>query len=156
MTVIAGVGLDAEMGVFGGIHMDSYDLAAGYSAMVTCCDVPEGYDPGTFHLVTFGVFIRLDVVPVALFSGRYPHGGSPPLAPPGVTELDKSAYRCILICYPASRVLMGGAKMPMAAMNAKGENTSMGYDLFRTRYVFFIFLVSLAHISLCLHQVDYS
>ena len=134
------------MGVFGGKHVDGFDLAAAYSAMVTCCDVPPGYDPGTFHLVTFGVFVRLDTVPVVLFSGRYPHAGTPPLAPPGVTKLDKSAYRCVVICYPASRPLMGAAQMPMAAKNDK-EDVFMGYDMFRPTYVYSSAMVYV----LCLH-----
>ena len=103
------------MGVFGGAHTDGFDLAAGYSCMLTCSDIPSGYEDGRFHLLGLGVYVRLDKVPMVFFTGRLRHGGTPPLAPPHVTEVDPSAYRCVVICYPSSPIINGVVQTPMAA-----------------------------------------
>ena len=86
-------GLEGQMGFFGGDHVDRGDLAAGYSCMVTCCDVPEGYEHGRFHVLPIGVFVRLEHVRVVFFTGRMRHGGTPPFAPEGDEHVDPSAYR---------------------------------------------------------------
>lgn len=121
------------MGVFGGSHVDGYDLAAGYSCMVTCCDVPDGYEHGRFHLLSLGFFVQLNVVRQVYFTGRLRHGGTPPLAPPGVDKVDPSAYRCVIICYPSSSMVMGGVKMNMAAASVMGGTISLPLDIFSER-----------------------
>ena len=50
------------MGIFGSSHVDRYDLAAGFSCMITCSDIPDEYEDGRFHILALGVYIRLDKV----------------------------------------------------------------------------------------------
>ncbi|THH26327.1 hypothetical protein EUX98_g7863 [Antrodiella citrinella] len=125
--------LEGEMGVFGGSHTDGYDLAGGYSCMVTCCDVPDEYEAGRFHLLGLGVYIRLDVIDQVYFTGRLRHGGTPPLAPPGELTVDASAYRCVVICYPSAPIVTGVVRTPMATSNVKGETVSVPSDFYYGR-----------------------
>lgn len=98
--------------------------------MITCCNVPPGYDAGRFHLLAAGVYIRLEMVKKVYFTGQLPHGGTPPLAPPGVTVVDPSAIRCVVILYPSKFMIYGLTKTLLAAANVKGETVSIPLDFF--------------------------
>ena len=119
MTFV-GEGLN-EQGFFGGEHVDQGDLACGLSGMVPCSDLPPGYEAGRFHLLSVGIFCVLDKVSVVYFTGRLRHGGTPPLAPSGAEEIVPWAYRCVLIFYPASRIVTGTNRPYMAATGVPGD-----------------------------------
>lgn len=59
-----------EQGVFGGEHTDQGDSPCSLSAMVPYSDLPKGYKAGRFHLLSLGVYIVLDQIPVVYFTGR--------------------------------------------------------------------------------------
>ena len=104
------------MEFFGDIHVDRYDDVTGFSCMtvLSCLTGEEGEEPGRFHLVTRGMYIVLHPLHSLFFSGRLPHGGTPPLAPPGRTP-PKTALRCVLIGYPSSCILSGMGRHTLAA-----------------------------------------
>ena len=93
--------------------MDQGDLACGLSGMVPCSDLPPGYEAGRFHLLSVGIFCVLDKVSVVYFTGRLRHGGTKEIVP--------WAYQCVLIFYPASRIVTGTNRPYMAATGIPGE-----------------------------------
>ena len=127
-----------EQGMFGGEHTDQGDSPCGLSAMVPCSDLPPGYQAGRFHLLSLGVYVVLDQIPVVYFTGRLLHGGTPPLAPPSATEVEQWAYRCVLIFYPASRIISGSTQMYMAASGIPDRGITLPYEMFTARYVLYL------------------
>lgn len=123
------------MGFYGGDHDDKYDFAGSFSCMITCSSLPTGYEDGRFHILALGCYISLSEVQAVYFTGRLRHGGTPPLAPPGVSKeaLDPSAYRCVVICYPASRIITGATRIPMCAGTNGGEPISIAIEMLQTR-----------------------
>ena len=116
--------------MFGGDHTDQGDSPCGLSAMVPCSDLPDGYEAGRFHLLSLGVFIVLDKIPVVYFTGRLLHGGTPPLAPSTVTHIEPWAYRCVLIFYPASRIISGSTQVYMAASGIPDRGITLPHEIF--------------------------
>ena len=132
--ILVGDGL-TEQGVFGGEHIDQGDSPCGLSAMVPCSDLPQGYEAGRFHLLSLGVYVVLDRIPVVYFTGRLLHGGTPPLAPPTATQVETWAYRCVLIFYPASRMISGSTQVYMAASGIPDRGITLPHELFSARYI---------------------
>ncbi|KAI0057139.1 hypothetical protein BV25DRAFT_1920359, partial [Artomyces pyxidatus] len=97
--------LKSSLGFFGGDHVDSNDSSAGLSNMFAHAHLPANYDPGLFHLLELGVFVRLDGFKLMSFNGLRRHGGTVPRAPIGEATVAPWAYRCVLVCYPSSAVV---------------------------------------------------
>ena len=78
--------------------------------MLSLVSVPpdEGYEPGRFHLLSMGLYIKLDLFKLMGFSGLRKHGGTPPLSPPGKPPAD-SAYRIMVVMYPPASMLSQSA-----------------------------------------------
>ena len=87
-------------------------------------------DPGRFHLLTLGVYFLLDEAHPIYFTGQLPHGGTAPLAAPGVDEIEHWAYRFVIIFYPALRILTGNAQTYMAASGVRGEPVTLPREVF--------------------------
>jgi hypothetical protein len=104
--------MSTEMGQFGqkNGHIDQKDDPGGESAMLSLVSVPpdEGYEPGRFHLLSMGLYIKLDPFKLMGFSGLRKHGGTPPLSPPGKPPAD-SAYRIMVVMYPPASMLSQSA-----------------------------------------------
>lgn len=105
MVIVLGL---YQLGHFGMLHEDKHDCAASLSVMRNCSRLPPGYESGRFHLASLGIFVVLEECPQVYFSGRFVHGGTPPLAPPNAVEVDPAAYRAVVILYPLQDVLAGG------------------------------------------------
>lgn len=103
---------------FGVPHFDSGDAPGGLTVMVSNSDLPQvndgsgepAYEPGRFHLLAFGFYIKLTPLRVMCFSGLFKHGGSPPLSPPGVTCVPW-AYRFMTVLYPPEVMLSPGHQL---------------------------------------------
>ena len=80
-------GLETSMGFFGLTegHTDEGDDEAGLTCMISNSQIPEDYEPGRFHLFGTGMYVILKPKTASLFSGLGKHGGTPPIAPKGVT-----------------------------------------------------------------------
>jgi hypothetical protein len=100
--------MSSEMGEFGqkAGHTDKKDDAGAESAMLSLTSLPQGkgYQYGQFHLLAFGVYIKLDPLRLMGFSSLHKHGGTPPLSPPGKPPAD-SAYRIMMVMYPLASML---------------------------------------------------
>lgn len=103
------------MANFGGKHTDDKDSVLGLSNMTVLSDVPDDYEPGRFHLVGQGVYVQLPKFRSIHFSGRLAHGGTAPLAPPGMAAI-AWAIRCVLISYPSGPWNEGTCRQALAAL----------------------------------------
>jgi len=79
--------LSETLGIFGGPHIDRYDVPGGFTAMISNCDIPDVYEPGRFHILELGVYIILDSFVSVYFSGLRVHGGTSPIGP-------KDSHQC--------------------------------------------------------------
>ncbi|KAK7677631.1 hypothetical protein QCA50_019442 [Cerrena zonata] len=119
-----------EQGHFGGKHRDRGDSICGFSGMVSISDIPDGFDAGRFHLLSLGLYFVLDQVDVIYFTGQLVHAGTPPLAPEDAENIEPWAYRCVMIFYPASRVLTGSTQTYLAASGVRGEPVTLPREVF--------------------------
>ncbi|KAJ3858851.1 hypothetical protein EV359DRAFT_87125 [Lentinula novae-zelandiae] len=99
---------------FGGVHIDQADSNGGRTKILSAPDLPEGWEGGRFHLVEFGLYVELDGLIIANFSGLRLHGGTPPLAPTGA-EIPAWAYRSVVVLYPQGPILDGQVVMNISA-----------------------------------------
>ncbi|KAJ3897346.1 hypothetical protein F5879DRAFT_927913, partial [Lentinula edodes] len=99
---------------FGGVHIDKGDSNGGRTKILSFPDLPDGWEGGRFHLVEFGLYIELDGLVIANFSGLRLHGGTPPLAPTGA-DIPAWAYRSVVVLYPQGPILDGRVVMNLSA-----------------------------------------
>lgn len=92
------------MGEFGSAHRDERDSVGHYTNMIANSKLPAGYDPGYFHILLLGVYVKLSSGIGLNFQGHWKHGGSSPSCPSGAT-LDPLATRFILVSYPPDGML---------------------------------------------------
>ncbi|KAF7789175.1 hypothetical protein EIP86_000112 [Pleurotus ostreatoroseus] len=85
-------------------------------------DLPEdeGVEPGRFHFLSHGFYVRLETFYAVYFSGRLLHGGTAPLAAPG-RRIPSWAYRCVLIGYPPKYIMEGDIRHTLAALPHRAE-----------------------------------
>ena len=109
--------LQGSLATFGAPHTDDYDAVTGWSSMTVMSALTglPGEEPGRFHFLTQGCFVSLEPLTTIFFSGRYPHGGTAPLAPPGC-QAPKSALRAVVIGYPSRAILEGTARHTLSGL----------------------------------------
>jgi hypothetical protein len=93
----ADVGND-HLGLFGKPHVDTEDSPGSLTCMISCCNLPEDYEPGRFHLLHLGIFFVLRSVIAVGFSGLHRHVGTPPIA--STPEVAPHATRTMFVLYP--------------------------------------------------------
>ena len=78
------------MGFFGLTegHTDDGDDEAGLTCMISNSRIPYDYGPGRFHLFGVGAYIVIKPKIASIFNGLSKHGGTPSIAPEGVTLLE--------------------------------------------------------------------
>ena len=113
------VGLGEDLQGFGHDegHCDRRDLLAGITAMICISDMPKTYQGGRFHFLVWSAYVLLERNIVVSFCGLQKHGGTPPLAPPGV-EPHPSAIRGTIVLYPPEHSMLssGDVIMPMCTL----------------------------------------
>ena len=126
------------MGSFGGPHIDDNDSQLLYTTMLCHSYLPPGYEPGRFHLLDLGFWISMgsiDGLPLAIsFSGLRYHGGTPPLAPQGVTP-SSEAVRIVIVIYPHRNFYDGVSKYPLCSFS-NGKPLYIPCEVLYTGYVF--------------------
>ena len=128
--------LAGEMKLFGEAHRDKRDAVTGLSCMLVNSDLPdeEGEEPGRFHFLAWGFWVRLDLWLTVYFSGQLPHGGTAPLAAPGQTAQDW-ACRSVLIGYPPRMIMEGDIRHSLAALPHSDEPLYITPEMTGIKYV---------------------
>ena len=116
------------MANFGDIHVDRNDDVTGLSCMTVLSDLPgkKGEEPGRFHFLALGVYVILEPGTVVYFSGRQPHGGTPPLSAPGKAP-SRWALRCTLIAYPSGMILNGQSRHTLGTSSVGSNGTGLPF-----------------------------
>ncbi|KAI0338186.1 hypothetical protein BDW22DRAFT_1338572, partial [Trametopsis cervina] len=107
--------LHAQMGHFGGPHIDDNDSPLSLSCATSLSDLPSGFEPGRLHFLGVGVYTPLAKFTQLYFTGLLRHGGTSPIAP-GNTPIPDWAYRALLIAYPPRHFVSGEIKHAFAGM----------------------------------------
>ena len=132
------------MGEFGDVsgHRDDKDSAGALTCMISNSRLPPRYEPGRFHLLALGGYIRLTTTMIMNFCGLYRHGGTPPIAPEG-EEVVEDAYRMMTVCYPPQSMLSGAGVLstPLASL-PRGGLLTLGPEITTYQYVFVLCFVS--------------
>lgn len=112
----------STLGFFGSAHIDQHDDPAAMTMMLSCGNVPEYYNMGTFHLIELGFFVTLSNKFSALaFSGLRLHGGNAPSCPVGQTWVNW-ATRLVFILYPASHLLNNSSITALGSIDGRLRN----------------------------------
>ena len=102
-------------------YYDRNDHPGGLTTMISNFHLPLVYQPGRFHLFSFGLFVKLNRLRAITFSGLRKHGGTPPIAPPD-QPVDHWAYRLMFVLYPPKAMLdAAGRTMIGLATNIPGD-----------------------------------
>ena len=106
------------MGFFGLTegHTDKGDDEAGLTCMISNSRIPEDYEPGRFHLFGTGMYVIVKPKTASVFSGLGRHGGTPPIAPKGVTPLEDAVRLMIVFYCPKAVLSPDGTSMPLASL----------------------------------------
>lgn len=121
------------MGGFGIGHQDTMDSAAHYTCMTALSDIPHNYDPGYFHLIGLGVYVKLIDFLSMLFCGLYQHGGSAPTCPPGEDPVEW-AIRYINVFYPPTKMVHGVGSLVFGAL-PRGRELLLPPEITHVGYV---------------------
>jgi hypothetical protein len=116
--IMSDKGLESAMGSFGltAGHTDDGDDEAGLTCMISNSHIPDDYEPGRFHLFGAGVYIVIKPKIASIFNGLSKHGGTPPIAPRGVTPLE-DAVRLMIVFYPPKAILSPDkSSIPLASL----------------------------------------
>ena len=111
------------MGNFGTIdgHIDCLDCVGCLTTMMAMSRLPKGYEDGRFHLLALGIYVRLDFMKILVFCGLNKHGGTPPIAPSGHSEVAHDATRMMGVMYPPEAMINGaGSVKTILATLGKG------------------------------------
>lgn len=122
------------MGFFGSAHFDEGDSPAHYTNMITNSRLPDNYDPGYFHLLAFGVYVRLSNHGGFNFQGNRQHGGTGPFPPQG-EQPPTHAYRFNLVSYPPANMMNPDTTRWRMALGSSGESVFLTPEMRAAEYV---------------------
>lgn len=109
--------MEDSLGFYGGNHLDKHDSAGRFTNMTMCSRLPDDYTLSKFHVLSLGIYFTLRNFDSANFCGLNHHGGTPPIAPPGVAVAE-DAYRITFISYPPEKMGDGLGHVVVGAMPA--------------------------------------
>lgn len=106
------------MGFFGltAGHSDDGDDEAGLTCMISNSKLPDDYETGRFHVFAIGMYTIVKPKSASIFSGLGKHGGTPPIAPEGITPLQDAARLMIVLYCPKSILSPDGNSIPFASL----------------------------------------
>jgi len=118
------------MGFFGltAGHTDEGDDEAGLTCMISNSRLPDNYKPGRFHIFSIGMYVIVKPKTASIFSGLGKHGGTPPIAPDGVTLLQAAARLMIVFYCPKSILSPDGKSIPFASL-PNGTPLTLGPEI---------------------------
>lgn len=135
-------GLDKNLGNAGLPHFDQHDDPQGYTCMFAMNHNFDKYKihPGMFFFLELGLYMELANFRPVYFSGLHFHGGSPPRAPHGMTQIPDDAVRMVVVEYPNEPLLSGESVSQTLAVTASGRGRveflpSDRYDPSAQRYL---------------------
>ena len=128
------------MGFFGMTtgHTDDGDDEGGLTCMISNSRIPDDYEPGRFHLFGIGVYVVVKPKTASIFSGLSKHGGTPPLAPDGVSVLEDASRLVIIFYCPKAILSPDGNSIPLASL-PNGTPLILGPEITAPLYEFFFF-----------------
>nr|GAT44271.1 predicted protein [Mycena chlorophos] len=103
--------LKEDLGFFGGAHVDGKNSNGHLTHMMLHSHLPKGYTPGFFFILGLGVFVVTDAQVSVIFSGLRRHGGTPPLSPEDVADVENWAVRVASITYPPGALMNGMGRL---------------------------------------------
>ena len=132
----SGGSLADDMKLFGVAHRDKRDAVTGMSCMLVNSDLPdeEGEEPGRFHFLAWGFWVRLDLWLTVYFSGQLPHGGTAPITALGKTA-QHWACRSVLIGYPPRMIMEGDVRHSLAALPHSDQPLYITPEMTGIKYV---------------------
>ncbi|KIJ90487.1 hypothetical protein K443DRAFT_15192 [Laccaria amethystina LaAM-08-1] len=84
--------------------------------------LPKDYEDGRFHLLALGICVHLEYMRISVFCGLNKHGGTPPIAPSGHSEVARDATRMMGVMYPPEAMINGaGSVKTILATLGKGH-----------------------------------
>src|SRR5271155_5929469 len=106
------------MGSFGVVegHTDEGNDEGGLTCMISNSRIPDDYESGRFHLFGARMYLILKPNTASLFSGLGKHGGTPPIAPKGVTPSEDAVRLMIVLYCPKAVLSPDGTSMPLASL----------------------------------------
>lgn len=106
------------MGFFGLTdgHTDDGDDEAGLTCMISNSQLPDDYEAGRFHIFATGMYVIVKPKTASIFSGLGKHGGTPPIAPDGVTPSQDAARLMMVFYCPKSILSPDGNSIPFASL----------------------------------------
>ena len=127
--MVSDKGLESAMGFFGltAGHTDDGDDEAGLTCMISNSRIPDDYEPGRFHLFGVGAYITIKPKIASIFNGLSKHGGTPPIAPNGVTP-SEDAIRLVIVLYPPKAILVKVKTERCCGMRTTFSESSLVYD----------------------------
>ena len=95
-------GLKSAMGFFclTANHTDEGDDKGGLTCMISNSHIPDNYKPSHFHLFGVGAYTVVKPKTALIFNRLSRHGGTPPIAPDGVTLLEDAICLMIVLYSP--------------------------------------------------------
>jgi hypothetical protein len=104
---------------FGGAHFDGFDHPVILSFMFCHPILPEGWHPGYFFLLEFGIAVQLDPGVCFVFSGRRKHGASDPFPLPGYEKSEEIGWRFNGVFFASKPAINGRAVYALASKPTK-------------------------------------
>ena len=104
------------MGFFGEGHSDDGDDEGGLTCMISNSQLPHDYEPGRFHVFATEMYVIVKPKTASIFSGLGKHGGTPPIAPDGITPLQDATCLMVVFYCPKSILSPDGNSIPFASL----------------------------------------
>ncbi|GJE97602.1 hypothetical protein PsYK624_138230 [Phanerochaete sordida] len=119
--------LQAQLGDFGGFHVDNKDSVGTFTIMVWCSDLPDSYLAGMMYFPELGLGAYLAGLGAVNFCGQHMHGGTSPKPMSRDAEQKDYPYRLTLIHYTHAMPIDGDAIMPLIPLpHRKSSDAASG------------------------------
>lgn len=104
--------LKDQLGIAGDGHADLNDDPLSFTAMTAGMQLRDGVDPGIFHCLGLGVFVRTSLYTTSFFCATHFHGGTAPCVPFSMPLVPED-QRVTFISYPSHALLETSGNLAM-------------------------------------------